>query len=68
LRRIGHGEEGRARAIAIPHATIAALAIRLHARASFQEKLRQLVGKCPAKRALISALFEFHRYRIRGKF
>jgi hypothetical protein len=43
----------------MPHATIAALAIRLHARASFQEKLRQLVGKCPAKRALMSALFEF---------
>jgi hypothetical protein len=43
----------------MPHATIAALAIRLHARASFQEKLRHLVGKCPAKRALMSALFEF---------
>jgi hypothetical protein len=28
----------------------AALAIRLQRCASFQEKLRQLVGKCPAKK------------------
>jgi hypothetical protein len=46
----------------------AALEIRLRRHASFQEKLRQLLGKCPAKRALTSAPFEFHKCRIRGKF
>jgi hypothetical protein len=72
MRRIGYGQNGaRAttiRTITMPHTTIAALAIRLRACASFQEKLRQLVGKCPAKRALTSALFEFHRCHIRSKF
>jgi hypothetical protein len=51
-----------------PHTTFAALAIRLRAGASFQKKLRQLVGKCPEKRALTSALFEFHSCNIRSKF
>jgi hypothetical protein len=61
MQRIRHGQNGAraitTRTIAMPHTTIAALAIRLRAHASFQEKLRQLVGKCPAKRALTSALF-----------
>jgi hypothetical protein len=36
----------------LPHdVKTAALAIRLQRRASFQEKLDQLVGKCPTKKA-----------------
>jgi hypothetical protein len=34
----------------IPEAKALALAIRLQPCASFQEKLHQLVGKCPIKR------------------
>jgi hypothetical protein len=47
----------------IPNATIAALAIRLHASASFQEKLHQLVGSSSTKKAPEGA---FHECRIRG--
>jgi len=52
--------------------TIAELAIRLLARPSFREKLRQVVGKCAAKRApqhLLGRPFSnFHEGRIRSQF
>jgi hypothetical protein len=60
--------DGEAHAFSPTHFRNAALAFRLRPRASFPEKLRQLVGKFPTKRALISAPFEFHKCRIRGKF
>jgi hypothetical protein len=46
----------------------AALEIRLRRHASFQKKLRQLVGKCATKKGARSALFEFPICSIRRKF
>jgi hypothetical protein len=43
-----------------------ALAIRLQPCTSFQEKLRQLVGKCPIKKAPETGRLFAHRFR--GKF
>jgi hypothetical protein len=57
-------------AVAAWDAMIAALAIRLREAASFQEKLRQLVGKCDAKRkgARKRAPSMSGICRVRGKF
>jgi hypothetical protein len=49
-------------------AMTAALEIRLRRHASFQEKLRQLVGKYATKRAPMSALSEVSQRRIRGEW
>jgi hypothetical protein len=52
--------------------TIAELAIRLFARPSFREKLRQVVGKCAAKGrrsiCLGAPFSNFHEGRIRDQF
>jgi hypothetical protein len=51
----------------LPEAKAPALAIRLQPCASFQEKLRQLIGKCPIKKgARKPGAFLTHRFR--GKF
>jgi hypothetical protein len=60
--------QGEAHAITVLEFRNAALEIRLRAGASFREKLRQLIGKCPAKRAPKSALSQFQIGGIRRKF
>ncbi len=53
----------------IEHPNSAALEIRLRRRASFQEKLRQLIGKYFNKKGRPKAPFSmFREGRIRGEF
>jgi hypothetical protein len=68
MQRSRRGQKTNARVIITPHSKIAALEIRLHACASFQEKLHQLLGKCITRRAQDAPFSKFHKRRIRGKF